>query len=532
MALTPRRALLAGAGSTVAASLLLAGSDAPHETVDPGTLASIGDELGINIVTDPRWANGAVGDDATDSTAAVQAAIDEAAQSRNTVYFPPGVYRVGALTVPSRVHLQGFSPSFSRFGYAESGHDKASVVLRRIRESGAGSPLIDSVGAGSGISCLGLDGDGGSDTVLRFGVFESTLHSVMIFNNAGIGLDVPGANNTRWSEIYVNSCGTDTLPAVRIWGKVDAEWPFGGGNQTNNFYIANLHIEGSRQVALDVGWDSDPTSVANNKVEWLHISHLHIEGATDREPLVRIGVVRSVVLSTPMLFNEGTAAVLAHRQPVALNYGAGGVRIIGGTVLGAGRKDTPHLVQLVAGDDFAALGTRFLRFTDAAVHIGAQYGARMSLDASCTFEGQAMSDARATPSPLATQGDLLLTGRLHSVPGSEPPTAGAAVGSGPGTPAPSISGTDTAHLLAFGTGSVIPDQPLVSVNFSRPPAAESTIQLTARTKAAAAGAAWVQPTPQGYQVFLANPPAGPTPAATYAYSVLVTGIGDPATSQL
>lgn len=527
MPLTPRRAFLTGAGSTVAASLLLTGSDGPQATADPEAVASVADELGLNIVTDPRWANGAVGDGEADCTEAIQAAINDAAESRNTVYFPPGVYLVGSLELPSGVHLQGFSPSFSRYGYAPASADKSAVVLRRIRDRGAGAPMLDSVGAGAGIACIGLDGNGGTDTILRFGVFESTLHSTMIFNNAGIGLDVPVANNTRWSEIYVNSCGSDTLPAVRIWGEEDSTWPLGDGNRTNNFYISNLHIEGSRQVALDVGWASERAMVDNTKVEWLYIDQLHIEGATDQQPLVRMGAVRSIVLTSPMIFNEGTAPVITHRQSVTFDYGSGGIRILGGTVLGAGKKDTPHLVHLEVGDDFAALGTRFLRFTETAVQVGAQYGGAVSLDQSCTFAGQAVSDARATPSPLTTLGDLLVAGRLHSIPSAPAPSVAPGAGAGPGAPTPTISGTDTAHVLAFGSGTVVADQPLVVVNFARPSAA-CTVHLTARTKAAAAADAWIEMTPLGYQLHLVNPPAGPSPAATFAYSVLVMGIGDPA----
>lgn len=154
-------------------------------------------------------------------------------------------------------------------------------------------------------------------------------------------------------------------------------------------------------------------------------------------------------------------------------------------------------------------------------------GAGSTVAASLLLAGSDAPHDPTAPTSLASVGDEL---GLNIV--TDPRWANGAVGDGATDCTAAVQAADTVHTLAFGTGNVVADQPFVSVVLSRPPTTESVVQLTARTKAAAAAAAWVQPTPQGYQVFLANPPTAPTPAATFAYSVLVTGIADASTTQI
>ena len=52
---------------------------------------------------------GAVGDGCTDCTAAIQAALDEAARVEGTVLVPPGKYCTGKLKLGVRTRLEGYS---------------------------------------------------------------------------------------------------------------------------------------------------------------------------------------------------------------------------------------------------------------------------------------------------------------------------------------------------------------------------------------------------------------------------------------
>ncbi|MBQ2676339.1 MAG: right-handed parallel beta-helix repeat-containing protein [Clostridia bacterium] len=61
---------------------------------------------------------GAKGDGVTDDTAAIQAAIDKAAENKNTVCFPAGVYMCAELTLHAGVGLQGVG---NNWGYSFMG---------------------------------------------------------------------------------------------------------------------------------------------------------------------------------------------------------------------------------------------------------------------------------------------------------------------------------------------------------------------------------------------------------------------------
>jgi hypothetical protein len=92
---------------------------------------------------------GAVGDGATDDTAAIQKALDQAGRSGATVFFPAGVYSTGTVRVPPHVGLVG-SPTWD---YRSFG----GAVLRLCDP--AAKCLLDLTGAfGATVNGLNLDG--------------------------------------------------------------------------------------------------------------------------------------------------------------------------------------------------------------------------------------------------------------------------------------------------------------------------------------------------------------------------------------
>jgi hypothetical protein len=92
---------------------------------------------------------GAMGDDATDDTAAIQAAIDAAAEVQGTVWFPPGQYRCGMLQVRTHTALAG-SPTWA---YRRHG----GTVLR-LNDPAALCLVNISGTVGARVSGLALDG--------------------------------------------------------------------------------------------------------------------------------------------------------------------------------------------------------------------------------------------------------------------------------------------------------------------------------------------------------------------------------------
>ena len=92
---------------------------------------------------------GAVGDDATDDTAAIQRAIDAAGEMQGAVWFPPGQYRCGMLQLRTHIALIG-TPTWSYRGHG-------GTVLRLNDEKA--SCLLNLCGTvGAHVSGLALDG--------------------------------------------------------------------------------------------------------------------------------------------------------------------------------------------------------------------------------------------------------------------------------------------------------------------------------------------------------------------------------------
>jgi len=102
------------------------------------------DELDFNV---RRF--GALGDDATDDTGAIQAAIDAAAEVQGTAWFPPGQYRCGMLQVRTHTALAG-SPTWAyRYNGGTALHLDDSEARCLVNISGT---------VGARVSGLALDG--------------------------------------------------------------------------------------------------------------------------------------------------------------------------------------------------------------------------------------------------------------------------------------------------------------------------------------------------------------------------------------
>lgn len=87
-------------------------------------------------VRNTDFAGGAEGDGSTDDTPAIQAAIDAAAVSGGTVYFPAGNYKHGFFTVYGRVNLVGAAGAVLRCAAVET-HNTTVAIAVGIKRSGS-----------------------------------------------------------------------------------------------------------------------------------------------------------------------------------------------------------------------------------------------------------------------------------------------------------------------------------------------------------------------------------------------------------
>jgi len=174
-----------------------------------GRLARVTDNIrGVWMDDGAQWVSvtgvanvkdfGANGNDITDDTAAIQAAIAAVNSiGGGTVYFPAGTYRHTGLTLPRFVNLLGIGSNRNA-----AGTSGAVSVLKNMSSVGSANITVDfSAGTLLGTSIRGLalvgggtnTGDGlriwGNPGVLG-GATELTLDDLMIFGNGGDGLSI------------------------------------------------------------------------------------------------------------------------------------------------------------------------------------------------------------------------------------------------------------------------------------------------------------------------------------------------------
>jgi hypothetical protein len=251
-----------------------------------------GNGLGwINVKDAPYNAKG---DNSTDDTAAIRAALQAVPTVSGTsgggvVFFPPGIYRVsgeiGSYIKPN-THIVGSEPSSRYWGYSTSVPPSNCAI--RLASNFAGTSLfpfpanlrassirnISMFGAnvaggahcwnftypdlephftGQNFSIIGFTGDG-----IRGRMFASKLSNFFIGGNHGWGIN----QTERWSDVY----HTDGFIAGNVLGALNADAT--GSSQTGYMMYNNIRFERS-------GWNSGaPTVPVNNDAPGIRVRNL------------------------------------------------------------------------------------------------------------------------------------------------------------------------------------------------------------------------------------------------------------------
>ena len=493
-----RRVVLAFAGGA-AAQTAVAASFAADENAEVAVRSY--DTSSDSLYFDVRD-YGAKGDGVSDDTAAFIAANDRAAQVNGTLVVPgsPTPYIVDDLRITNHKG-RWIGVGGGIMGSADGiKTTKAGAVLKRLQ--GSIKPLLSIVANGVSVENIFLDGSGESGTGLQIDRgFEVKLESVFIENTKGIGVDIQGSCNTVYNAVFVNNCGSTTLPAVRVAIGSTA------GVSINTLDFTGLTIEQCPGPYLDVGVDS-----MDIYPEFLRITNLHVEldnrtsgFPANVGPLVRIGNARSVCFINPFIVGGPGPLIQYNRTQEALGGVLGGLQIIGGTL--HGREDAQNipetLVDLLAGDGFVLVGTRVASVTGQAVKIAADFGPDVELSAISANRVPALaSDAR------------------DMKPAVGP---GAQAGVSPPAPTAGAGATDERGTLFFGTGTLPAAGEMVKVRFKKPYEQVPIVNLTPGNAAAAAlGVAFVDSTVQGFSASVPIPPAPFEPGNRFVMNYTVT----------
>lgn len=501
-----RRGFLA-AGALAAGALAVSARPAPALAAEgSGTGGSAADVDGAGgpavPVADPSTGvdvrrHGAKADGRSDDTAAFAAAIAEAATVRGRVLVPAGTYVIDSVTVPLLVKIVGVGADVSRYGASTDG----GVNLRHLATSGRPMVVVD--GNGVTLENLTLQANGSSAPLLEVvNGFESRFDRIHLSNVAGTALLVHRVNNNLWTDLFVNNCGGDDEAAVVV------KSPTAPGTNTNTFTCVNLHVEGSANVALDLAWG--PTS--DYFVEFVRLVAPHIETlqrTAGADATIRIGNVRQVEFVAPTIYG-GPGPLIEHgeqrRRGVALD---GGVRVVGGALLGADPERvaaSATLVRLTKGDDFWLVGTRLGRFTASAVSLGPDYGSRFGADPSTRIDAVgsavAIDDQRTVVGrpEWSAPGDVVVGRRLRGSDAGAGLTTSVQGRNGTGAPRATITGSDMRGTLSFGSGTAPREGGQVRVRFVAPYAATPVVVLTPASSRAATSGAFVTATPDGFVV--------------------------------
>lgn len=238
---TPRKNL-----SALAATVGLSDLRTTNLPTDPPLKTPILSNDGTNLV----WKTsieinvrdyGAVGDGATDDTAAIQAAINAAGSG--LVVFPSGVFMVRTLVVRNK-------------GTALRGDGRFGTRIKRL--SGT-APLIDMSGTGSNlghlrydtVSNFQVDGNNMPGTLIRSYYSDSCVYRELSFINCpGAATDFVEVWDTRFENCTWEHCGSLDAPAALFRNSMEPG-SFGySTDNTNQIYFTSCRWEGFMNGAV------------------------------------------------------------------------------------------------------------------------------------------------------------------------------------------------------------------------------------------------------------------------------------------
>lgn len=403
----PAIGLSAVATSLVATEAAAAAGDAPLTVAQLGTANGVAPLDGAkklpvaNVPTEDGQAPASVGslflrardrsikpNTTADQSAAVQAAVDEAATAGARLVFQPGFYRVADILLPPYAWVAGLGSAHS---LAQASSNQQTVKFQPADKS---KPVFRIGGEGSkGIHAIRLEdftieAKSEAPFIHQHEGFEVTMSNLFLFaSDPAPALVIDAASNCRYIDIQVQGCGSEDWPAV-MFVQGGHAWRSHDGQYANTNDFERLRIERCTGSAMSIGL-GDNWNESFAEFTRIVTPHFERKASATTAPLLRVGNVRSLDIVAPMFYG-GKGGALSHEQSTDysnLHSGRGdgdwgGVSLLGGTIIGnasgSGSGSTQG-VTLVTGNGFYSAGTKFIR-CDTAVRIEKDYGPDVSVD--------------------------------------------------------------------------------------------------------------------------------------------------------
>lgn len=206
---------------------------------------------------------GAVGDGVTDDTAALQGALDAAAESKSGVSLPEGVYVTSTLRLHAHTRLVG-TPIYS---YREFGG-----TILRLRDAQAGC-LLDITGA-TGASLYGLNLDGGE--------LGDGVHGIM-FDRPSYN---PVEDTLCIEHCRVNNFTGDGIHLNRVWcysiRHCFCHQNRGNGIQQRGWdaFLLDNWLASNGAAGFGAYGENASVTMHGNRIEWNHTGGIVVRGGT------------------------------------------------------------------------------------------------------------------------------------------------------------------------------------------------------------------------------------------------------------
>ena len=326
---------------------------------------------------------GAIGDNATDDTAAIQSAIDAVTTNGGTVFFPVGIYRVSQITVKSNVTLQGVR---EENGWARLASYTKGSVIKSLNNSGVSPVILYGNATNWGLQSLVIDANKENQTA-------PGVHCLQYYRTAdgdsygGLIDNCKFVNPTGWGALLMRCRPLDIRDSFFMDGL--------GMIQCYDVNIQGCSIDGTSSKHPSVLWDGCNSVQAVGNLIW--------RGESASNQIKQVATVDTsndwITITDDSLFYDNQPVTLETTGSYPSMSGNGvPSAIVCGTQSFLVKKLGSNKIQLWRNNTNTSTGYAVLFNTAGTGTLYLTSGAR---DIFCSYEGfnQKIADNRVAGSP-------------------------------------------------------------------------------------------------------------------------------------